>query len=62
MNAFFAMLNAPEILCILVLAVLIFGARKLPEFGKGLGKGIKEFRKSMHDLHSSSDDDGPKPA
>jgi TatA/E family protein of Tat protein translocase len=65
MNALFAMLNPPEILCILALAVLIFGAKKLPEFGRGLGKGIQEFKKSFHGLtdHSDKDDkDGPKPA
>jgi sec-independent protein translocase protein TatA len=47
MNPLFAMLNGPEMLAILALALLIFGAKKLPEFGRGLGKGIKEFKKSL---------------
>ncbi len=34
-----------EIILIVVVIALIFGARKLPELGKGLGQGIKEFRK-----------------
>ncbi len=33
-----------EILLVVVVVVLLFGARKLPEIGKGLGQGIKEFR------------------
>jgi sec-independent protein translocase protein TatA len=40
-----------EILLIVVVVVLLFGARKLPEIGKGLGQGIKEFRST-----SSKDD------
>jgi sec-independent protein translocase protein TatA len=49
MNAFLAMLNGPEMLAILALALLIFGAKKLPEFGRGLGKGIREFKNSVQD-------------
>ena len=33
-----------EILLVVLVVVLLFGARKLPEIGKGLGQGIKEFR------------------
>jgi sec-independent protein translocase protein TatA len=33
-----------EILLVVVVVILLFGARKLPEIGKGLGQGIKEFR------------------
>lgn len=36
-----------ELLIILVLVVLIFGARKLPELGRGLGEGIRNFRKGL---------------
>ncbi|BDP42429.1 Sec-independent protein translocase protein TatA [Deinococcus aetherius] len=38
-----------EIILILLVVALIFGARKLPELGKGLGQGIKEFKKETHD-------------
>jgi sec-independent protein translocase protein TatA len=41
-----AMLNMTEIILILLLVILLFGARKLPELARGLGQGIKEFRKS----------------
>jgi sec-independent protein translocase protein TatA len=39
-----------EGLIILLVVVLLFGARKLPELGKSLGEGIKEFRKSSKDI------------
>ena len=37
-------LGAPEIIVILVILLLLFGGRKIPELMKGLGKGIKEFK------------------
>lgn len=38
-----------ELIPILLLAVVIFGAKKLPEIGSGLGKGLKNFKKSLKD-------------
>ncbi len=43
-------LGAPEIITILVVALLIFGPKKLPELGRGLGSGIREFRKGTQGL------------
>jgi sec-independent protein translocase protein TatA len=40
-------LGIPELLIILVIVVLLFGAGKLPQIGQGLGDGIRNFRKSM---------------
>jgi sec-independent protein translocase protein TatA len=37
-------LGVPELLIILLIVLLIFGANKLPELGKGIGKGIKNFK------------------
>jgi sec-independent protein translocase protein TatA len=37
-------LGLPEILIILVIVVLIFGANRLPELGRGIGKGIRNFK------------------
>ena len=37
----------PEILVIILLVVLLFGARKIPEIGKGIGEGIRNFRKAF---------------
>jgi sec-independent protein translocase protein TatA len=40
-------LGWPEILLIALVIVLLFGARKLPEIGRGLGEGIRSFRSAM---------------
>lgn len=39
-------LGTPEIIIILLVVVLLFGARKIPELMRGLGSGIKEFKKA----------------
>jgi sec-independent protein translocase protein TatA len=43
-------LGLPEIIFILLLALLIFGPKRLPEIGRTLGKGMSEFRKASNDL------------
>jgi sec-independent protein translocase protein TatA len=40
-------LGLPELLLILLLIVLIFGTSRIPELGKGLGEGIKNFKKGL---------------
>ncbi len=42
-------LGMPELIIILVIILVIFGAGKLPEIGSGLGKGIRSFKKSVSD-------------
>ena len=42
-------LGMPELIVILVIIVIIFGAGKLPEIGSGIGKGIKNFKKATSD-------------
>jgi len=42
-------LGMQELIIILVIVVIIFGAGKLPEIGSGIGKGIKNFKKSVRD-------------
>lgn len=42
-------LGIPEMLVILFIIVLIFGANRLPEIGRGIGKGIRNFKDSMRD-------------
>ena len=42
-------LGMPEILIIFFIVLLLFGAKKLPELAKGLGKGLKEFKQATKD-------------
>ncbi len=46
----------PELLVILVIVILIFGANRLPEIGRGLGKGIRNVKEATKDgLHDRDD-------
>ncbi|SDC56614.1 MULTISPECIES: Sec-independent protein translocase subunit TatA/TatB [unclassified Candidatus Frackibacter] len=45
-------LGAPELILILVITLVIFGPSKLPEIGKSVGSGIKEFKKATEDVTS----------
>lgn len=49
-------LGFSEMLMIFVIALLVFGPKKLPELGKSLGKGIREFKKATEDLRSNWDE------
>ncbi|MCD0156388.1 MULTISPECIES: twin-arginine translocase TatA/TatE family subunit [unclassified Deinococcus] len=55
-------IGAPELLVILLVALVVFGPRKLPELGKSLGNGLREFRKSTQGLKDSMNIDAPTPA
>ena len=43
----FGSLGVPELLLILLIVIIIFGAGKLPQLGKGMGEGIRNFRESL---------------
>jgi sec-independent protein translocase protein TatA len=43
-------LSLPHILILLVIALLIFGAKRIPEIGSSLGKGIREFKNSLKEV------------
>lgn len=67
MNIMFAgMLGGWEIVLILAVVLLLFGAKKLPELAKGLGSGIKEFKKATREvteeIQNAADDTTPPPA
>jgi sec-independent protein translocase protein TatA len=47
--ALFGPIGLPEMLIILVIIILIFGASRLPEIGRGIGQGIKNFKASVKD-------------
>jgi sec-independent protein translocase protein TatA len=48
-------IGVPELLIILVIILIIFGAGKLPEIGSALGKGIKNFKKSANEHNEIAD-------
>jgi sec-independent protein translocase protein TatA len=49
----FGSIGMPELVIILVIALIIFGPRKLPELGKSLGKSINEFKKASTELQNT---------
>jgi TatA/E family protein of Tat protein translocase len=53
----FGSIGAPELIIILVIALIIFGPRKLPELGRSLGKSIGEFKKASNELRSTLEDE-----
>jgi sec-independent protein translocase protein TatA len=53
------LLRPQHLLIILVVALFVFGGKKLPELGKGLGEGIKGFRDSMKNITSDPEETTP---
>jgi len=51
-------LGVPELLVIFAIIVVIFGASKLPQLGRGLGEGISNFKKGLRDNEAGSLDKG----
>ncbi len=61
-----AMLGWPEIIGILVVVLVLFGAKKVPELARGLGQGLKEFKKATREVQDDlqraiEDDPAPEP-
>lgn len=50
-------IGIPELLIILVVVLLIFGPRRLPDMAKGLGQSVREFRKGLRDMRKEFDDE-----
>jgi sec-independent protein translocase protein TatA len=53
-------IGMPELIVILVIVLIIFGAGKLPQIGEGIGKGIRNFRKATKDKDQEEIDVTPK--
>ena len=51
--AFLGPIGWPEIVIILVVVLLLFGGKKLPELAKGLGKGMRVFKKELNDVRDT---------
>ena len=53
----FGPLGFPELVIIFVVALLVFGPRKLPDLGRSLGKSLAEFKRASNELRSTLDDE-----
>ena len=53
-------LGVPEILLIVLVVLLFFGGKKIPEMMRGLGKGVRSFKEGMNDIEKVVNDDPAK--
>jgi sec-independent protein translocase protein TatA len=56
----FGSLGAPELVLVVVICLLLFGTKRLPELGKGLGDGIRNFKKGMSGEPDDADENEKK--
>lgn len=50
-------LGVPELVVIFIIALIVFGPKKLPELGKSLGKGLSEFKRASNDLQRTLEEE-----
>ena len=53
----FSGIGVPELLIVLVIALIVLGPKKLPEVGRSLGRGMREFKDSVSGISFNGDDD-----
>jgi sec-independent protein translocase protein TatA len=58
----FGGLGTQEIILIFLIILLLFGAKRIPEIGRALGKGIREFKNASREITSAADEESAKPA
>jgi len=51
----------PELIVVLIIVLVIFGASRLPKLGEGLGKAIKGFKQGMNDANAEAKKEAEKP-
>lgn len=56
----FGQIGMQEIILILLILLLLFGAKRLPELGQSLGKGIREFKRGVSEIKEDLEDEGKK--
>lgn len=59
-SVFLGWLGTQEIVLIVLVVVLLFGGRKIPELMKGLGKGVRSFKEGMNNPDNDNEDDKKK--
>ena len=57
MNSILLVIGWPQIVLIVVIILILFGGKKLPELMKGLGKGMKEFKDATKELNDENKED-----
>ena len=57
MDLIILFISGPEIFVILLVVLLLFGSKKIPEFARGIGKGMREFRKATDDIKKEINED-----
>ena len=58
----FSGIGFPELLIVLVIALIVLGPKKLPEVGRSLGKGMRDFKDALAGQHDHNDEDEELPA
>jgi sec-independent protein translocase protein TatA len=53
----FGPIGMPELIIIMVIALIIFGPRKLPELGRSIGRSLNEFKRASNELRSTLDEE-----
>lgn len=61
MLTFIGGLGMPEILLIVLVVILLFGGKKIPELMRGLGKGVRSFKEGMHEVEKEIKDSASSP-
>ncbi|MFT7499190.1 MAG: sec-independent protein translocase protein TatA [Porticoccaceae bacterium] len=60
MNSAFLFISGPEIMIIMLIVVMVFGADKIPEIARGLGKGIRQVKDATNDIKREIKDSSEK--
>ncbi|HUF89523.1 MAG TPA: twin-arginine translocase TatA/TatE family subunit [Gemmatimonadota bacterium] len=56
----FGQIGMQEIILILFILLLLFGAKRLPELGQSMGKGIREFKRGLNEIKEDMEDESKK--
>ena len=60
MNRFFLFISGPEIIVVMLIVVMVFGADKIPEIARGLGKGMRQMKEATNDIKKEIKDSADK--